>query len=381
MRLIQSRHSWCSVLWCSFLCGLIAAGVTACGEVHRSTVNNTPTPLSPTGPIAGSMQFTAQADPNGVSNAALVGADVEIRWSWLEPNAPANGTHQYDWAQFDDIIARWHAAGKRVMLLVHYTDYTGSCSSQQEMPAWEIARIQHVCDSAYGVVTPNYFDPTFITDLRTFVHAIGDHYAASPYKGDIAYVRIGVGVGGEAFPNKTGPNDQPTWSQMQSWGYTPYTWREWIEDRLSDYKSMFPWTRVIAPVNNQFFTDPQPDPTTGLTGLTLQMEIAYWAASRGFGIGQQGLAPGYNYAGIRDICRYVRAHWPGTFIQFQTTSGTRDADTINGDIQTAFCYGGTVIEWYAKPANDPAFASAYEHFNDLVTGRVSAPADYCSSLA
>jgi hypothetical protein len=326
------------------------------------------------------MQFTAQADPDGASNPALVGADIEIRWSWLEPNAPVNGMHTYDWAPFDDLIARWHAAGKRVMLLVHYIAYTGSCSGEQEMPTWELARVPHTCDQQNGVVLPDYFDPTFVADLQGFVRAIGAHYAASPYKADIAYVRIGVGVGGEAFPVKTGPNDEQAWAQLQSWRYTPYVWRDWIESRLGDYRAAFPWTLVIAPVNNQFFTDPQPDPTTGQARLTLQAEIAYWAAAHGYGIGQQGLAPGYNYAGIRDICRYVLAHWPSTFIQFQTTSSVHDAATINEDIQTARCYGGKVIEWYAKPANDPALIPAIQRFNDLATGRASIPADYCSEL-
>ncbi len=340
-----------------------------------TTLASTPTATGVSLPIAGrtaNMQFTAQGNASGPNQPGLQGADIEIRWNWLEPNAPINGVHQYDWAQFDSTIARWHAAGKRVMLLVHYTDYTGSCSSQQEMPAWEIARIQHVCDSAYGVVTPNYFDPTFITDLRTFVHAIGDHYAASPYKGDIAYVRVGTGIGGEEIPNRGGPTNLPVWNQLQQWGYTPIAWRNWVESRLSDYQAAFPYTTVLNSVNTLWATDPAADPTTGMTGLSIQSEIAYWAAAHGFGIGCQTLSPGFDYAKIREITTYIRAHWPQTFIEFQTKTGVASVAEVQGDIQTAYCYGAKAIEWYANVANTASYQQAFQTWEQLSSGQMSA---------
>jgi hypothetical protein len=383
------------------LLSMLSLLVAACGP--SGTTPSHPTPTTTASVSSGTqapanMQFEAAATAPGTFNAAglteagIQGVDVEIRWSWLEPDAPVNGVHHYNWSPFDSEIAQWHNAGKRVMLLVHYIGGSGSCSSAQMMPDWEITRIPHVCGS-YGEIIPDYFDPTFVSDLETFVRAIGNHYAQSPSKNALAYVRIATGVGGEETAVKGDWRDWSTFEQVTQWGYTPYTWRDWVEARLTTYQHAFPWTIVLnavnvivtsanncSPAGPCTFRDPNRDPTTGQTGLTIQAEIAYWAADHGLGIGQQGLAPGYTYANIPGITAYIRAHWSKTFIEFQTNMAENDPSSVQGNIRTAYCYGGKTIEWYANVATNPAYQRVFQDWNQLASGQTKPPSGYCTGL-
>jgi hypothetical protein len=58
-------------------------------------------------------------------------------------------------------------------------------------------------------------------------------------------------------------------------------------------------------------------------GKQFILDVAYWAAAHGIGVGAQGLVPNYpsNYADIKAILAYIQAHYPQTYIQFQTVSG------------------------------------------------------------
>jgi hypothetical protein len=375
--------------------------LAACGP--SSTTPGRPTvTASTTGIDIANMLFEAGASAPGqfttagLTTSGIQGDDVVITWNWLEPDAPVNGVHQYNWAPFDSQIAQWHQAGKRVMLLVRYVGTQGAaapgCAGPQLMPDWELARIPHTCGMA-GEVLPNYFDPTFIADLDGFVAAIGAHYAQSQDKSAIAYARIATGVGGEETAVKGDWRDWPAFQQMAQWGYTPYAWRNWVEARLSSYHQSLPWTTVLNAIdvivdsaNNCsasgpcHFSDSKADPTSGQTGLTIQAQIAYWAAAHGLGIGQQGLAPGYDTGGIREITAYVVAHWPSTFIEFQTDKTENDLGSVQGNIQTAYCYGGKTIEWYPNVATNAAYQQAFAHWDQYVRGQAQPPSGYCNGL-
>ena len=389
----RARCQWRAMALVVALCVLAACGPSG-------TTTRRPTPVM--GSVgAANMLFEAGATTPGSFTAAgltapsIQGGDVVMSWSWLEPNPPVDGAHQYNWSPFDSEVAQWHRAGKRVMLLVRYVGDAagpGSCDGEQMMPAWEIARVPHVC-GASGAIIPNYFDPTFIADLQAFVAAIGSHYGHSPDRSAIAYVRIATGVGGEETAVKGDWRDWAAFEQMARWGYTPYAWRDWVEARLSSYQQAFAWTIVLnsvdvivdsasncTPAGPCLFRDPQPDPTSGQTGLPIQAEIAYWAAAHGFGIGQQGLAPGYDTARIREITAYIKAHWPRTFIEFQTVQTDNDPASIEGNIQTAFCYGGSTIEWYPVVATNAAYQQAFARWDQLTRGVAHPVSGYCDKL-
>jgi len=328
----------------------------------------------------------------GPSSPLLQGGDVIIDWAAAEPNAPVNSVHTYAFVAFDKKVAEWAQAGKKAMLLGHYITYGGSsCTGGQALPSWEIAKLgsaNTLCAASPNgglAVIPNYFDQTFIDDLQTFVKAVADHYAASPYKSSIAYVRIGTGVGGEEFPV------QPTYAnvaQVTRWGYTPIVWRNWVEARLTNYHSVFGWTAVLNSVSQipvgagqctpgakwcpQAY-DSGVDPTTGKTGLPIQAEIAYWAAAHGLGVGSQALLPKFTYAESNVIIPYVRQHWPGTFIEMQPTAAVTGLTQLQGEAQTAYCYGANLIEWYAQDASNPSYATTIRSWNGWAQGTAPPP--------
>lgn len=108
------------------------------------------------------------------------------------------------------------------------------------------------------------------------------------------------------------------------------------------------------------------DPTTG---VPVQMEVAYWAAAHGMGVGALGLVPYYpsNYAGIKTIVAYILSHYPQTYIQFQTVVGIPEPRVIQRDIQTASQLGARSIEWYEDDATNPNYQSYFLKWQHMVS--------------
>jgi len=263
-------------------------------------------------------------------------------------------------------MAAWGNAGKKFVLIIRYLGESGiingtNCNNRQSLPSWEIVRIQHFCDTDNRLIIPDYFDQKFIADAQAFVKAVADHIAQSSYKNNIIYVRIGVGLAGEGTPIlRNQPDYQVDRNQLSSYGYSPQNWETWQENMLSYYKSVFSWTTVIYPISN---LDRNP-----ATGKPIQMEVAYWAAAHGFGVGAQGLVPipHYSFADLNVILPYIQSHWPNTYIQFQTVAGVGSYSGIQGDIATAHEYGARTIEWYDSDMTNSAFQPLFQQWQQMV---------------
>jgi hypothetical protein len=317
---------------------------------------------------SGSSSFPANIDYEGIANygnynpAALtdpnIGAvDISMNWSQVEPEQGV-----FNWGPADKVMAAWSAKGKKFTLIIRYISedkiQSGCSSTQQFLPQWETARIKTFCDSDLGILIPDYFDPTFIADLKAYAQAIANHIAVSPYKNNLLYVRAAVGMGGEGFPYfRQGDyltEDEP---KLESFGYTPTTWAVWQREMMSAYQQAFSSTTVIYPVNGLDI-----DPTTG---EPVQVENARWAAARGMGIGQQGLAPSTNYP----LFQQLRAKYPKIYIQFQTNWSVGNTAGIQGDAQAAKKNGAQFIEWYTtdavNSANQPVFAQWQQYTESM----------------
>ena len=295
-----------------------------------------------------------------LTNPTIGGVDINLNWVAVEPQ---QGKFQF--GPLDKEIADWASHGKKYTLIVRYVSEegttTGDCSGTQFMPAWEIARIPHFCDRDLGTIIPDYFDPTFQSDVQAFVKAIADHVAQSRYKDQLSYARVGVGLAGEGFFLTYQQAHFDTYkTKLVSWGYSPTAWKIWQEQMMSYYKSVFPYTTVIYPIV-QLDTDPT-------TNMPVQMEVAYWAAAQGIGVGEQGLVPNYpsNYAEIKTILTYIQSNYPNTYIQFQTVSDVSGEDAIQGDIQTAYQLGARSIEWYGKDAVNQSYQSDFQQWQQMV---------------
>jgi hypothetical protein len=248
-------------------------------------------------------------------------------------------------------MSDWSKAGKKFVMVARFAgEGNAGCSGSQLMPAWEIAKIPHLCDTSKGTVIPDYFDPTFKADWKAYVAAIGQHIAASPYKNSLLYIRAAVGLGGEGFPYFSSA-DLP---QLQAWGYTVAGWGTWQEDMLTSYKSSLPFTKIIFPFN----------------GLSTDTTVGAWAAAQGFGVGQQGLHPGT----VANSFSKLRSQYPNMFMQFQTvltldktaTSTCDVACTAQGDVTAAENNGAQFIEWYTQDITNSALQTYFVQFQQWV---------------
>ena len=303
-------------------------------------------------------------NPAALTNPNVGGVDINLDWQLVEPQQGV-----FRWAPLDSEMAAWGGAGKKLVFIVRYLEESRitngtNCNNRQALPSWEIARVQHFCDTDSRLIIPDYFDPLFIADTKAFVKAIADHVAKSPYKNSIIYVRIGVGLAGEGMPIMSKqPDYQADINRLRSYGYSPQNWETWQEGMLSYYQSVFPWTTVIYPISNL-----DKNPTTG---NPIQVDVAYWAAAHGFGIGAQGLIPrpDYSFADLNTIMPYVRSHWPNAYIQFQTVTSIGSYSGVQGDIATANAYGARTVEWFDTDMTNPSFQPLFQQWQQMVNSK------------
>ena len=320
-----------------------------------------------------------------LTNPNIDAVDINLNWYLVEPQPGV-----FDFAPADREIAAWVQQGKKVTLELRFQHETNvpaaTCASDGWLPSWEAARIPTLCErrsDVTGFVIPDYFDHTFQADWREYVGSVASHYANSPYRSDITYARIALGLGAEAFPL------EPCFShvvqgcdvaaykgsihKLQTWGYTASSWLRWQESLLSYYKREFAYTNVIYPINQMMYPTTNRLNIDAATGNPIDMDVAYWAAAHGIGIGQQGLAGAYtkDYAKFNEIDAYVHRHFPHAYIQFQTvaevsnkgTSTCSAACLVQEDVQAAERYHARSIEWYSADDANPSFQSQFARWH------------------
>ena len=300
-----------------------------------------------------SMNSYGTYNPAALANPSIGAVDINMNWVSVEPQQGV-----FNWKPADNEIAAWANQGKKFTIVARFiNEGQGNCNGFQLMPAWEIVRIPHFC-STTGQIIPDYFDPTFKADLKAYAQAIAQHIAASPYGNKLLYIRLGVGMGGEGFPipKPTNPNIADE-AQLQNYGYTPTAWAAWQRELMTYYKSVFPFTTVIYPVNGQDI-----DP---VTGQDVSVENANWAAANGFGVGQQGLQPGTN----SQLFHSLRSRYPNIYIQYQTFSAEHSYEEVQAVIQAGERNGAQSIEWYSRNAVNPDYLSLFEQWQQTVNNK------------
>ena len=292
-------------------------------------------------------------NPAALASPNIAAVDVNMNWVSVEPQQGV-----FNWQPADKEIAAWAAQGKKFTIIARFiNEGQGNCNGFQLMPAWEMARVPHFC-STTGQVIPDYFDPTFSADLKAYAQAIARHIAASPYRSNLLYIRLGIGMGGEGFPvpNPTNANTADK-AQLQNYGYTPTAWAAWQKELMTYYKSVFPSTTIIYPINGQ-----DSDPATG---QDVSVENANWAAANGFGIGQQGLKPGTH----SPLFQSLRSHYPHLYIQYQTVGVVNSYQAVQADIQAAERNGAQSIEWYSHNAVNPHYQPLLAQWQQTVNNK------------
>lgn len=292
-------------------------------------------------------------NPAALNNANIGAVDINMNWAQIEPQQGI-----FNFAPADREAAAWAAKGKSFNLIVRYINEgspSTDCSRAQLLPAWESSRIPHFCDADQGTLIPDYFNQTFKQDLKSYVNAIADHFAKSPDQNHLLYVRIGVGEGGEGFPYMANGDYAVDRQQLISYGYSPSAWAMWQEEMMTYYQAAFSYATVIYPLNG-LDTDPR-------VGKSVQVEVAAWAASRGMGLGQQGLEPGSDSF----IFQSLRTQYPRMYIQYQTIAAIGGgAPEVQQDIQAANKNGACFIEWYTQDAINPAYQAIFAQWQQMV---------------
>jgi hypothetical protein len=185
--------------------------------------------------------------------------------------------------------------------------------------------------------------------------------AAQSYFSSISYARIGVGLGGEGYylmPGQSGYNADKSWMEA-NWHYTPQAWEHFQETMLAAYDAAFPRpVQVIYPMVAQDDLTP---------GVPVDQAVAEWATNYGgIGIGAECLPTiGLNRP-LAFIDRWVRAHHPNAYIQFQACGPISSASAEQAIIKAAESYGGKSIEWYESTVARPPSESAMNTYQKWV---------------
>jgi hypothetical protein len=368
-------------------------------EVPRSTSAS---------PLKSSYPANIEYDPLGygtynkgaLTNPRIGAVDINLNWYQVEPQPGV-----FNLGPADQEIAAWTKEGKKVTLELRFQHELNvpaeTCTSDGWLPTWEAAKVPTFCEQrndGTGLLVPDYFDPTFQSDWRQYVAAVASHYASSKYAGDVAYVRVALGLGAESFPLEpcyhpsvrgcSAAAYRATVQELRTWGWTASSWLTWQEGLLSYYKSEFAFTTVIYPINQMMSPTSNPLNTNPATGNPIDMDVAYWAAAHGMGIGQQGLDGMYtnDYAKFNEIAAYVRKHHPTAYIQFQTVAAVSSRGTsaciatclFQKDVQAAEHFHARSIEWYSADDTVPSFQSYLalwqQHVDRYFPGHAEHPA-------
>lgn len=327
--------------------GLFAAGA---GNISLSTTPSpqttntlTPTKTAQYPNFKGLVQFTAHITATGSANPYLVGTSANYYWSELEPQKG-----QYNWQKIDQEIQPWVANGKQIILRVStygwahwYPPYSGNGT-----PQWVYdLGVQHVTE-VDGSVMPQVWNPLFLQNLSDFVHALAAHYDGNPH---IAFIEIGVGVGGETridSHDSQNPNQLALW---QSIGYTDQVWWQTIQQIISLYQTIFSKTPLAVMPDATFIGK-----TAGYTeSLVLDYAVAHqlWLQDNGLStnrtLGQQ----------------FFQVPHP----EEQVAQTSQTGDSLQQDIQTALNLGANYILIFSSDITNPANKQTLQWVSSLVS--------------
>lgn len=319
-------------------------------------------------------------NPASLTNPNVAGVVINFPWGAVEPQQGV-----FNFAPADKEIAAWVAAGKKIAFQVRFlyqggnpsVPNCGAANGPNDLPGWEVARIPHFCDSNTGMLLPDYFDSTFQADAKAFVQAIAQHYASSPYRSRIVYVRVATGTGGEQ--NLIGGcHDAACQSdytagvnQLVAYGYTPTALITYDKAMLSFYKSAFNYTTVMYAFSNPIPQKESLD-VNPATGNPVWLDVAEWAAANGMAVGQMGLSPNPSYVSggmLTTLIAYIRTHYPDTYVAFQTVSRVSGRFAVRGDITNATSLGAKTIEWYGQDINIASYQSLFQPWQQTVNSR------------
>jgi hypothetical protein len=210
-----------------------------------------------------------------LSSPYLDGVNPGLDWSTIETRQGV-----YDFSQFDASLQPFYDAGKTVNLIIRPVS-NGGVNSLTPAYVFTSQWASSVGAAPLDVVTcPTYpgsgqrstgfpvvYELPFKVAYKKFVAAALAHYANNPH---IGYVRVGLAVGGEAFP----------WCSTAIPNFSQTTWMSYVEEMDAYERSLNPTMQLMAALNQVY--------TNGFWDQSYSIAEATSAVANGQGIGSQG---------------------------------------------------------------------------------------------
>ena len=274
----------------------------------------------------GIYQFTSSNSSQNSASPYVAGSTMNFYWSELEPQKG-----KYNWSLIDQSMAPWTSHGKKVILRVSTSGYTHwkAPVSGHGTPQWVYnLGVASVTENDASVL-PQYWNPIFLQNLDTFAQALAQRYDGSP---NIAYIEIGLGVGGESKvdSHNSNPNMLQLWQHI---GYTDPLWWGAVQNIMAAYQASFTKTPLAVMPDKVFIGN-----TKGYSGSLL----LDYAVKHGIWLQDNGLWTG------RILPSQFKAV-PHPEEQSRPTS--QSGDKLRGDIQKALDLGANYILIFSSDLN------------------------------
>jgi uncharacterized repeat protein (TIGR03803 family) len=194
----------------------------------------------------------------------VAGETIFVRWSEID-----NGT-SLDWSSVESAIAPWWAGGKKTGLIVWAVS---DDPAEIATPAYVLAQLPPTVSCTTWTNVPEFTATAFVSAYSNFLTAFFAKYGNDPR---IAYIRAGIGIGGETYPGCTS-------AQEASDGLTEASWTAYVDAILAVQQPLMGSVPVMVAFNCYGTPCPQNN------SYALSQNIATLAAQYGMGIGKESL--------------------------------------------------------------------------------------------
>jgi hypothetical protein len=299
-----------------------------------------PAPQPPPGPGVVNGVFALQIPGTNNTNinssylipqANVTGAVIFVVWSAVD-----SGNGVLDWSSVESQIAPWWSAGKKSALVVWpVSDDTNIIAT----PAYVLAQLPPTVSCASWSNVPEFTASAFQSTYTAFLESFFAKYGSDPR---IAYIRVGMGNGGETYP-------ACVIEQEQTYGLTQSAWQTYVDSILAvEHENAGSNPLMVA-------LDCYGAPCPATNPYAFPGNVASLAAQYGFGIGSEGLQKSdmTNYdsdqACIANWCGFF-AEYPGVpfrELQFAAATCADNSCTTGSPIELlpfAKARGGNVVE-------------------------------------
>lgn len=323
--------------------------------------------------------FAGDATTYLLHNRDICGGLFYVLWGQIDKGPGA--IPRYDWSSVDRQIQPWIEAGKRVAIEVWAVSYGGRIAT----PSYVLSQVDTVrCPSANPNATqpgfpnsppvfrprgrlgiplgpspggrtgrqsppvPVFWESGFVKNYQDFIAAVIARYASNP---SVAYMRIGLGAGGESTPR--------CHQAMVRCGYSVETWQKYVFEMLDFERSLHCRRQLIVGITN---------PQNFETYEFPRAEAAR-AVADGLGLGSQGLQVGdiESYrtgrpCGTADRCAIFQTYRGKVPLELQTLFKTDPGGGRVGSLVDILPFGlkihAQIFELYPQDlllAYDPQF--------------------------